>query len=79
MRGAFPAFNGLVCTLLVRRGTDEKLPNRGHIAHVVYTEMLLQISREYSGLPNVETLKGHQIAFFYDGLRNELKKHTGAK
>ena len=41
--------------------------------------MLLQICRDYSGLPNVKTLKAHEILFFYDGLRAELIAHTKPK
>lgn len=38
--------------------------------------MVLQIARDYSGLPDVRTLKAHEIRFFYNGLRDELKAHT---
>jgi hypothetical protein len=38
--------------------------------------MVLQITRDYPGLPDVRTLKAHEIKFFYEGLREELKKHT---
>jgi len=41
--------------------------------------MLLQITRDYSGLPDVRTLKAHEIAFFYEGLKEELKEHTKGK
>jgi len=41
--------------------------------------MLLQISRDYSGLPDVRTLSGSEIRFFYEGLRAELKEHTKPK
>ena len=79
MRGTFRAFNGLVRTLLVRRGIDEKLTNRGknvNVFHTVYSEMFLHICRDYPGLPDARKLKAHQILFFYNGLRNELYKHT---
>lgn len=42
----------------------------------VHAEMLLQISRDYSGLPDVRTITAHQIRFFYNGLRSELREHT---
>lgn len=55
---------------------DERLPNKGNVFVAVYGEMLLQICRDYSGLPDARNLKAHEIKFFYDGLRNELKTHT---
>lgn len=64
---------------LVRLGADERLPNGGHSFQPVYTEMLLQISRDYPGLPDPRTLKAHEIRFFYNGLREELKAHTKAR
>jgi hypothetical protein len=79
MRGAFCAFNGLVQALLVRHGAEERLPKGGHIFDTVYTEMLLQVTREYPGLPDARTLKAREIRFFYDGLRGELKRHTTPK
>lgn len=45
-------------------------------AHV---EMLLQVCRDYPALPDPRTLKAHEIRFFYDGLRAELKEHTKPK
>ncbi len=45
----------------------------------VYTEMLLQISRDYPGLPDSRTLKAHEIRFYYEGVREELKSHTKPK
>lgn len=38
--------------------------------------MLRQICRDYSGLPDIRRLKQHEIIFFYDGLRPELKRAT---
>lgn len=43
----------------------------------VYREALLQICRDYPGLPDPRTLTLTEIRFFYDGLRPELKKSTG--
>lgn len=45
----------------------------------VHTEMLLQVCRDYPGLPDPRTLKASEIRFFYDGLRAELKHHTKPK
>jgi hypothetical protein len=35
--------------------------------------MLLQVARDYSGLPDVRTLRAREIRFFYEGLRSELE------
>lgn len=45
----------------------------------VYSEMLLQISREYSGIPDPRTLTLEEIRFFYNGLRRDLRKYTERK
>jgi len=79
MRGNFRAFNGLVRTTLIRRGESVTLKEKGkniNFFNIVYTEMLLQICRDYPGLPDARKLKAHEILFFYDGLRPELCKHT---
>ena len=59
----------------MRNGADARLPT----AASTYQEMLLQIARDYAGLPDVRTLTVPEIVFFYDGLRSELKKHTRTK
>jgi hypothetical protein len=41
--------------------------------------MLLQVSREYPGLPDSRTLTLEEIRFFYEGLRYELHKITQRK
>ena len=46
---------------------------------VVYAEMFLQICRDYHSLPDVRTLKAHEIKFFYNGLRAELKSASKPK
>lgn len=79
MYGAVCAFNGLVNVRLVRHGVDEKLPKGMHQFYTVYSEMLLQVTRDYNGLPDCRTLKAHEIRFFYNGLRGELKAHTKPK
>lgn len=76
MRGTFRAFNGLVRALVVRRGVDEKIPKGGNTFYTVYSEMYYQICRDYPNLPNPRTIKAHEILFFYNGLRYELRKHT---
>jgi len=65
-----------VQTPLVRRGEDAKLPKGEHRYQPVYTEMFLQVARDYSGLNDVRTLKASEIKFFYEGLRAELKAHS---
>jgi len=70
------AFFGIVRTPLVRSGEDVKLPNKQHTTHAVHSEMILQVCRDYSGLPDIRTLKAGEIRFFYEGLRSELKRGT---
>jgi hypothetical protein len=41
--------------------------------------MLLQIARDYPGLPDVRELKASEILFFYEGLRGELQAGTKPK
>lgn len=81
MRELIRAFNGLVLAQLVRRGESRPLLDRegGNYADNVYPEMLLQICRDYPGLPDVRTMKVREIIFFYDGLRAELEQRTKAK
>ena len=65
-------------TRLVRNGVEEPIPERGEGGNTffnVYTVMFWQIYREYSGLPDMYTIKASAIRFFYDGLRKELLKH----
>lgn len=63
----------------MRRGADETIPKKGNTFYAVYSEMLLQVARDYSGLPDCRTLRAHEIKFFYDGLRAELKEHTKSR
>ena len=79
MRGAFRTFNGLVRARVVRNGREDALQNGRNTFEVVYTEMLLQVCRDYSGLPDARGLKAHEILFFYNGLRAELVGHTTPK
>ncbi len=51
----------------------------GNTFSSVYSEMLLQVCRDYPGLPDARTLKAHEIKFFYNGLRSELERHTRPK
>ena len=60
---------------MVRHGADADLPS----AAATYSEMLLQIARDYNGLPDARTLDTREISFFYEGLRAELKRHTQPK
>lgn len=80
MRGYFRFFDGLVRVPLVRWGADFKHKRKdgdpGHIASRVYAEMLLQVCRDYPGLPDPRTLRASEIRFFYEGLREELKEAT---
>lgn len=56
----------------MRNGADARLSS----AQATYKEMLLQVARDYAGLPDARTLTVGEIVFFYEGLRPELKKHT---
>jgi hypothetical protein len=47
-----------------------------HTMATVYKEMILQICRDYPGLPDFRTLKFSEIRMFYEGLRVELKKNA---
>ncbi len=76
MYGYSNAFFGVVRTPLVRNGEDVRLPKRGHVSQVVYSEMILQVCRDYPGLPDIRGLKISEIRFFYNGLRAELRGHT---
>ena len=42
-------------------------------------EMLLQVTRDYHGLPDPRTLSYEEIKFFYEGLKPDLIKVTGQK
>jgi hypothetical protein len=64
---------------LVRHGVDEYLTRGRHRVVAVYTEMLLQVSREYPGLPDPRTMTLDEIRFFYNGLRNDLRNATQRK
>jgi hypothetical protein len=45
----------------------------------VYTEMLLQVAREYPGIPDPRTMTLDEIRFFYTGLRADLREMTKRK
>jgi hypothetical protein len=82
MRGRLRAFNGLVRARVIRAGALEYIPARqgGNTYANVYSVMLLQITRDYPGLPDVRTLKTSEIEFFYNGLVPELeRKENGGK
>ncbi len=75
MPGGSRPFFGVIVTPLVREGEDTE----GQYRVPAYIEMLLQICRDYPGLPDPRTLTAYEIRFFYDGLRSELKEHTKPK
>jgi hypothetical protein len=68
--------------LLVRRGSDARLPNdraTGKVQHTllpVYREMILEICRIYRSLPSLDSLELHEIRFFYNGIRGVLHQMT---
>lgn len=57
----------------MRSGGDVQLSSGA----ATYSEMMLQVTRDYAGLPDVRTLTVEQIVFFFEGLRPELRKYTG--
>lgn len=48
----------------------------GFCLFAVYREMLIQVCRDYPGLPDPRTLRMVEIRFFYEGVRGELLRHT---
>ena len=72
MRSNRRPFFGIIRTTLVREGGERG----GFDRLTVYREMLLQVCRDYSALPDPRTLTAAEIRFYYDGLRAELKHHT---
>jgi hypothetical protein len=71
-----------VTATLVRGGENTQIdndPETGvvlHNAENVFGEMLMQVAREYSGLPDVRGLTFSELAYFYGGLRGDLKRST---
>lgn len=67
---------------MVRAGAAQRIPRdreTGAFLHTVpnvYREMLLQICREYPGLPDPRTLTMSEVRFFYAPLLPELKRQT---
>ena len=66
-------------------GADARLPNDAesgivlHTLGAVYSTMLLQVSMDYPGVPDVRTLTMSDLRFFYEGLRGSLKHRTKPK
>jgi hypothetical protein len=52
------------------------LPKEQHTRINVYSEMLLHVCRDFAGIGDWRTLEEHEIEFFYNSLRKELKKAT---
>lgn len=59
---------------LVRRGSTTRC--RGITAA---QSALLQVARDYAGLPDVRELKLNEILFYYDGMRGELEQRTAPR
>lgn len=76
-RGFF--VGGIARVPLVRHGADERLTRGRHRVVAVYTEMLLQISHEYPGIPDPRTMTMEEIRFFYEGLRADLRTLSARK
>lgn len=66
----------------MRAGKDERLARdkeTGVLMHTcsnVYPEMLLEICRWYSALPDPRTLTLTEIRFFFEGIRPSLHEAT---
>ena len=83
MRGSDKSFFvGQAVDLIVRNGGDFRLPydtrakRDPHTVANVYRIMLRQICRDYPSLPPFRHLTLARILFFYDGLRNEIRRYT---
>ena len=69
----------------MREGRDARIPRAReggaelHTLPNVYGEMLLQICRDYPGLPDPRELTQGQIRYFYEGLRKELHVRTAPR
>lgn len=63
----------------MRGGSDVRIGKGAHKLFNVHREMLLQVCRDYPGLPDPRTLTFAEIRFFYEGLRLELHERTRAK
>ena len=59
----------------MRNGVDARLKTGAG----TWREMLLQIARDYPGLPDARTLTIPEVLFFYNGVRDELKRYTRPK
>ena len=67
--------------MLVRSGFDAKMGydiegNSLHTRYNVYREMFLNICGMYSCLPDPRSLSLDEVAFFYEGIREQLKENT---
>jgi hypothetical protein len=60
----------------VRLPRDRKTGACLHTAGNVYGEMLRQVCRDYSSLPDPRSLTDAEIVYFYNGLRPELQAAT---
>ena len=65
----------------MRSGESRPLMARegGNTRANVYCDMLLQVCRDYPGLPDPRTLTASEIRFFYEPLRPELCEATKPK
>lgn len=75
MFGVNNSFFGRVTPLLIRDGADYQIPN-AHNFFNVFTEMFLQVIRDYNCIKDYRKIKISDIVYLYDGLRAELKEIT---
>ena len=60
----------------MRNGANYIIGGGGHTRVNVFSEMFRQICRDYPSLPDARTLTEREILFFYEGIREELKRTT---
>lgn len=63
----------------MRPNVDGDDDGEAHCFANVYREMFLQISRDYASLPDPRTITATEIRFYYEGLREELKRASAPK
>lgn len=62
--------------MLIRGGKEVRLKEDQHNWIAVHLEMLLQVVRDYAGIGDWRKLTSDEIEFFYNGLREEIKRGT---
>lgn len=87
MHGDYNPFFGVTTATLIVNGRDGPLPEQwdgenfrpGNTFFEVFTLMMIQVARDYNGLPDVRSLTFEEIQFFYDFLKPELLHYAKLK